>query len=64
VDQLVGDATKARTVLGWRPQYTFEDLIKEMVQSDVALMARTTASRGGGEKTRGRGHEDAERETT
>jgi GDPmannose 4,6-dehydratase len=48
VDQLVGDATKARTVLGWRPQYTFEDLIKEMVQSDVALMARTTASRGGG----------------
>ena len=48
VDQLVGDATKARTVLGWRPQYTFEDLIKEMVQSDVALVARTITSRGGG----------------
>jgi GDPmannose 4,6-dehydratase len=47
VDQLVGDATKARTVLRWRPQYTFEHLIKEMVQSDVALMARTIASRRG-----------------
>jgi len=47
VDQLVGDATKARTVLGWRPQYTFEHLIKEMVQSDVALTARTIASRRG-----------------
>ena len=35
VDQLVGDATKIRTQLGWRPEYTFEELIREMVQSDL-----------------------------
>lgn len=35
VDQLVGDASKARNVLGWRPQYTFEELVREMVQSDL-----------------------------
>jgi GDPmannose 4,6-dehydratase len=40
VDQLVGDAAKARTVLGWEPTYTFRDLIKEMVAADVAACAR------------------------
>jgi GDPmannose 4,6-dehydratase len=44
VDQLIGDATKARTVLGWRPQYTFGELIKEMVQSDLEATARIITS--------------------
>lgn len=35
VDILLGDATKARNVLGWKPKYTFEALIKEMVESDL-----------------------------
>ena len=35
VDLLVGDATKARNELGWKPTYSFKDLIKEMVQSDL-----------------------------
>jgi GDPmannose 4,6-dehydratase len=35
VDMLVGDATKARRVLGWEPQYTFRQLVSEMVQSDL-----------------------------
>ena len=39
VESLVGDATKARTVLGWQPQFTFRDLIREMVQNDLALTA-------------------------
>ena len=30
VDSLLGDATKARTKLGWIPKYTFEDLVDEM----------------------------------
>lgn len=34
VDILVGDATKAQTVLGWRPVIQFNDLIKRMVLSD------------------------------
>lgn len=35
VDVLLGDATKAREVLGWQPKYTFSKLIKEMVDSDL-----------------------------
>lgn len=38
VDLLIGDASKAHRVLGWEPQYTFEELIKEMVASDLASM--------------------------
>jgi GDPmannose 4,6-dehydratase len=45
VDLLVGDATKARQVLGWQPVYTFAGLISEMVQADfVAAQSQTTKS--------------------
>jgi len=44
VDQLIGDASKAHKVLGWTPQYTFEELVSEMVQSDLEAVARTTGS--------------------
>src|SRR5687768_7813137 len=37
VDQLIGDASKARRVLSWEPTYTFRALVKEMVSSDLAL---------------------------
>jgi GDPmannose 4,6-dehydratase len=36
--QLVGDATKARTVLGWEPKTRFEDLVREMVENDCRLL--------------------------
>src|SRR4030095_14141254 len=35
VDLLVGDATKARRELGWESQYTFPQLVREMVQADL-----------------------------
>ncbi len=35
VDALVGDATSARLALGWSPTYSFEKLVREMVQSDL-----------------------------
>ncbi len=35
VDLLIGDATKAKTKLGWQPQYDLAALVKEMVASDV-----------------------------
>jgi GDPmannose 4,6-dehydratase len=35
VDALLGDATKARRVLGWRPAVSFNELVAEMVQSDL-----------------------------
>jgi GDPmannose 4,6-dehydratase len=39
VDILIGDAAKARELLGWQPRYTFEQLINEMVDTDVAALA-------------------------
>jgi GDPmannose 4,6-dehydratase len=39
IDQLVGDASLIRTKLGWKPEYSFEQLIKEMVHSDLEAMA-------------------------
>jgi GDPmannose 4,6-dehydratase len=30
VETLLGDSTKARTILGWSPEYTFDMLVKEM----------------------------------
>jgi GDPmannose 4,6-dehydratase len=38
VDQLIGDATKARTKLGWKTSYTFPDLVREMVRNDMKLL--------------------------
>src|SRR5438876_4858375 len=38
VDQLVGDATKARKTLGWSPDYTFDQLVSEMVQADLRTL--------------------------
>ena len=34
VDELLGDSTKARNELGWTPKYSFDDLVKEMVEYD------------------------------
>jgi GDPmannose 4,6-dehydratase len=34
VDELLGDSTKAKKELGWNITYTFEELVKEMVDSD------------------------------
>jgi GDPmannose 4,6-dehydratase len=38
VDLLVGDAGKAERELGWRPRTSFEELIRLMVRSDIALL--------------------------
>jgi GDPmannose 4,6-dehydratase len=38
VDLLVGDYTKAKRVLGWTPEYTFPQLVKEMVRMDLAAL--------------------------
>lgn len=43
VEMLVGDATKARQVLGWRPRYTFKEIISEMVRSDLENIRRSIA---------------------
>jgi GDPmannose 4,6-dehydratase len=35
VDQLIGDASKAREVLGWEPKVSFDELVAMMVDSDI-----------------------------
>jgi GDPmannose 4,6-dehydratase len=40
VDLLIGDSTKAKTILGWIPKYGVEDLCKEMVYSDFEEISK------------------------
>jgi GDPmannose 4,6-dehydratase len=39
VDQLLGDATKAREELGWTPQVSFDELVRMMVDADVERLS-------------------------
>lgn len=50
VDLLIGDATKARTLLGWEPKYTLDALIQDMMQNDVKLMKKESYLKDGGYK--------------
>ena len=38
VDELLGDASKAHKELGWKAETTFEELVAEMVESDLELL--------------------------
>ncbi|NIG52101.1 GDP-mannose 4,6-dehydratase [Chitinophaga sp. Cy-1792] len=40
VDLLIGDPTKAQSVLGWKPKYSLPELVKEMVLADIQLFQR------------------------
>jgi GDPmannose 4,6-dehydratase len=40
VDLLIGDASKARKQLGWKPAYTLESMVEEMVESDLEVFRK------------------------
>ena len=40
VEHLIGDSSKAREALGWEPQYTFQDLVREMISRDLELAGK------------------------
>ncbi|HWN88678.1 MAG TPA: GDP-mannose 4,6-dehydratase [Chitinophagaceae bacterium] len=40
VDLLIGDATKAKEKLGWKPKYTLQEMVKEMVAYDLELFRK------------------------
>jgi GDPmannose 4,6-dehydratase len=44
VDLLVGDASKAREKLGWKPKTPFAELVKEMVAGDLEIAKREAAN--------------------
>lgn len=46
VDHLIGDSSKARRVLGWEPQVSFEQLIAMMVDADLARLSGQAAKAG------------------
>lgn len=50
VELLIGDATKAREILGWEPTTDLHMLIREMVQSDLALFRKESYLIKGGHK--------------
>ncbi len=50
VELLLGDPTKAKKELGWKPTYTFDALVKEMMQADLKLFERDKYLHEGGHK--------------
>lgn len=40
VNILLGDSNKARTELSWEPEYSFNDLVEEMIDEDIKLVSR------------------------
>ena len=48
VDLLIGDPTKAMTILGWKPKYNLESLVVDMMDSDIRLMQKENYLREGG----------------
>ena len=50
VDLLLGDPTKAETKLGWKREYKLEELVNDMMRSDLKLMTKDQYLRDGGYK--------------
>jgi GDPmannose 4,6-dehydratase len=45
VDHLIGDASKARSGLGWRPEIDFAGLVRMMVDADLARLSQANSAR-------------------
>lgn len=50
VELLIGDAAKARTRLGWEPEYSLAALIEDMMKNDIKLMKKESYLKEGGYK--------------
>lgn len=50
VDLLLGDASKAREILGWQPKVQLDELVKDMMKSDLELAKKNHYLRQGGYK--------------
>lgn len=45
VESLIGDATRAREELGWAPEYTFPELVTEMIRHDLERVSNQSAAK-------------------
>ena len=52
VDLLIGDASKAKNKLGWIPEFSLEELVTEMMSSDLILMQKDQYLKDGGYSTK------------
>jgi GDPmannose 4,6-dehydratase len=50
VDLLLGDPTKAEQKLGWNREYNLQDLVNDMMKSDLKLMTKDVYLKNGGYK--------------
>jgi GDPmannose 4,6-dehydratase len=48
VEQLIGDASKVNTNLGWKPEYDLKMLVQEMMASDIKLVQKDRYLKEGG----------------
>jgi len=48
VDLLIGDPAKAKKVLGWKAEYSLEDLVIDMMKSDLSIMTKESYLADGG----------------
>jgi GDPmannose 4,6-dehydratase len=48
VELLIGDPSKAKKVLGWKPEYDLKGLVSDMVKSDIKLVERDNYLKKGG----------------
>jgi len=48
VELLIGDATKSKTKLNWKPEYDLKGLVEDMMRSDVKVMKKETYLKEGG----------------
>ena len=42
VDTLIGDSSKANSLLGWKPKTSFEEIVKKMVNNDIERIKAST----------------------
>jgi len=57
VDELLGDASKARKVLGWAPKISFQEMVGAMVRSDLEEASRDQLCKDRGFKIQGQSNE-------
>lgn len=52
VDLLIGDPSKAKKLLGWQPKHSLQDLVKDMMQSDLNLFQKDLYLQQGGHEVK------------